>query len=111
MVKEISVNKKEKLTPNPSGKKQANRIKRPPLFRLPNYILMVVGVVILAVGYICISGGAAPEPDQFNPEVFNTRRIVVAPILILAGLVIEIFAIMWHPKQKNQEENNSEQNA
>ena len=64
---------------------------------------MIIGVVLLIIGYFCIAGGAAESPEQFNPEVFNTRRIVVAPILILLGLVTEIFAIMWRPKVKEDQ--------
>ena len=100
---------KTKLTPNPSGKQPVRQDQKPPLFRKTNYILMAIGAIILIIGYFCISGGAAAEPDQFNPEVFSTRRIVVAPILILLGLVTEIFAIMWRPKVKeNQDENKAE---
>lgn len=103
MAQVINTEKKPKLTPNPSGKKVANNTNRPPLFRKVNYILMVIGIILLVVGYFCLRGGAPASPDQFNPEVFNTRRIVVSPILILLGLVIEIIAIMWHPKQKKSE--------
>ena len=77
--------------------------KRPPLFRKVNYILMIVGVVILAIGYICLRGGGAESPNEFSDAIFDTRRLVVAPILMLAGLVIEIFAIMWHPRKKKEE--------
>lgn len=103
MAQVTNTNQKTKLTPNPSGKTSANNSKKPPLFRKTNYILMIVGVVLLIIGYFCISGGAASSPDEFNPEVFNTRRIVVAPILILLGLVTEIFAIMWRPRVKEVE--------
>ena len=68
---------------------------RPPLFRKMNYILMGVGALLLIIGYICLSGGKVPD-DVFDGEIFNTRRIVVAPIFI--GLMTEIVAIMWHPK-------------
>jgi hypothetical protein len=70
---------------------------RPPLFRKMNYILMGVGALLLIIGYICLSGGKVPD-DVFDGEIFNTRRIVVAPILIFIGLATEIVAIMWHPK-------------
>ena len=70
---------------------------RPPLFRKMNYILMGVGALLLIIGYICLSGGDVPD-EVFDGEIFNTRRIVVAPILIFLGLVVEIVAIMWHPK-------------
>ncbi|MBQ9435921.1 MAG: DUF3098 domain-containing protein [Bacteroidales bacterium] len=77
--------------------------KQPPLFRKVNYILMVIGVVILAIGYICLRGGGAESPNEFSEAIFDTRRLVVAPILMLSGLVIEIFAIMWHPRKKKEE--------
>ena len=73
------------------------RGNRPPLFRKMNYILMGVGALLLLIGYICLGGGDVPD-DVFDGEIFNTRRIVVAPILIFIGLVVEIVAIMWHPK-------------
>ena len=73
------------------------RGNRPPLFRKMNYILMGIGALLLIIGYICLSGGDVPD-EVFDGEIFNTRRIVVAPILIFLGLVTEIVAIMWHPK-------------
>ncbi|MBQ6156134.1 MAG: DUF3098 domain-containing protein [Bacteroidales bacterium] len=73
------------------------RGNRPPLFRKMNYILMGVGALLLIIGYICLSGGKVPD-DVFDGEIFNTRRLVVAPILMFLGLVTEIVAIMWHPK-------------
>ncbi len=78
--------------------------KRPPLFRATNYILMGVGVLLLIIGYICLSGGKVPD-DVFDGEIFNTRRIVVAPILIFLGLLTEVVAIMWRPRiKKNDKE-------
>ena len=77
---------------------------RPPLFRKMNYILMGIGALLLLIGYICLSGGDVPD-EVFDGEIFNTRRIVVAPIMILLGLLTEIVAIMWHPKAtKNDNE-------
>lgn len=74
------------------GKKEQS--PKTPLFRLPNYILMGVGLVIAFVGYILLTGGGSKDPNQFSPDIFDTRRLVVAPLTILAGLVIEVFAIM-----------------
>jgi predicted nucleic acid-binding Zn ribbon protein len=73
------------------------RGNRPPLFRKMNYILMGVGALLLLIGYICLSGGDVPD-EVFDGEIFNARRIRVAPILIFLGLATEIVAIMWHPK-------------
>lgn len=78
--------------------------KRPPLFRKLNYILMGIGAVILFIGYIALSGGASDDPAKFSEAIFDTQRLVVAPILILIGLVTEIFAIMWHPRNKEVSE-------
>lgn len=104
MAKVISVEKKE-MKPNLNvGKKQKkDQSNRPPLFRKRNYVLMIAGVVVLAIGYICLAGGGSEDPSAFTDAIFNTRRLVVAPILMVSGLVIEIFAIMWHPKPKTEE--------
>lgn len=63
-----------------------------------NYILMVVGIVLLALGYILLSGGGSNDPDVFNPAMFDARRLVWAPILIVLGFVVEIVAIMYKKK-------------
>ena len=67
-------------------------------FTTINYILMVAGIVLLALGYILLSGGGSDDPNVFNPAMFDTRRLVVAPILIVLGFVIEIVAIMYKKK-------------
>ncbi len=71
-----------------------------PLFRMTNYVLMIVGAVLLFIGYLCLSGGAVEDPNTFDGEIFNTRRTVTAPVLLFLGLCTEIVAIMWHPRQK-----------
>lgn len=55
---------------------------------------MLSGIVLIIIGYILMAGGGSTDPEVFNPEIFSARRIVVAPIIILAGLLIEIYAIM-----------------
>ncbi len=64
-----------------------------------NYIMMVAGIVILAIGYILLSGGGSDDPNTFNPAMFDARRLTVAPILIVLGFVVEIFAIMFKGKK------------
>lgn len=96
MAQMINVEKKTK--PNLHNEEKIER--KAPLFRTTNYILMVVGVVILAIGFICLSGGGSEDPTVFSEKIFDTRRLVVAPILMLLGLLTEIVAIMYHPKQK-----------
>lgn len=87
------------------GKKEESK-NRIPLFRMPNYIMMGIGAVILFIGYILLSGGASQDPNEFSEAIFDTRRLVVAPITILLGLVIEIVAIMWHPRLKEKANDN-----
>lgn len=67
-------------------------------FGKENYILMIAGIIFIAGGYILMSGGGSKDPGIFDPEIFNNRRLTIAPILILAGFVLEIFAIMKKPK-------------
>jgi hypothetical protein len=70
-----------------------------PLFRKINYILIGAGVLFLALGFILLSGGGSDDPNVFNPAIFDTRRLVVAPILMLIGLIVEIVAIMYRAKK------------
>ena len=68
-------------------------------FSTVNYIIMAAGLVLLALGYILLSGGGSDDPNVFNPAMFNPRRLVVAPILIVMGFVVEIVAIMFKGKK------------
>ena len=63
-----------------------------------NYILMAVGIIVLAIGYILLAGGGSDDPNVFNADMFDTRRLYVAPILIVLGFVVEIVAIMYKKK-------------
>lgn len=66
-----------------------------PLFGKENYKWMIIGLVILAIGFIAMAGGKSSDPNVFNDkDVYSFTRITIAPILIIAGLIIEIFAIM-----------------
>jgi hypothetical protein len=67
-------------------------------FGKENYRLMLIGLAFIVVGFLLMVGGGSTDPKVFNPEIFSFRRITLAPILILAGYVIEIFAIMKRPK-------------
>lgn len=64
------------------------------VFERKNYMMLISGIVLMVIGYILMSGGGSDDPNVFNPEIFSFRRIVLAPIFILAGLLIEVFAIM-----------------
>ena len=70
-----------------------------PLFTKDNYIWMLGGIVVMTIGFFLMAGGKSADPAKFNDnEVYSTTRITIAPILIMAGFVIEIFAIMRKPK-------------
>jgi hypothetical protein len=74
-----------------------------PLFGKENYRWMLIGIALVALGLILMGGGKSPDPNVFNKnEVYSVRRITVAPILILAGFVIEIFAIFRKDKPSTQ---------
>lgn len=75
--------------------------KQPALFSRDNYMWMLIGVAIIAVGMLLMAGGKSSDPNAFDAsEVYSARRITVAPLLILAGLVVEIYAIFKSPKTK-----------
>lgn len=69
------------------------------LFEKTNLRWMLIGVVVMALGFILMAGGKSPDPNVFDKtKVYSTTRITIAPIIILAGLVIEIIAIFRQPK-------------
>ncbi len=72
----------------------------PSIFSKDNYTWMLIGIIVIAIGMFLLSGGKSSDPNVFEKEkVYSTTRITIAPILILAGLVIEIYAIFRKPKQ------------
>ncbi len=64
------------------------------VFGKKNYVLMGLGILLIAIGYILMSGGGSDNPEVFNPEIFNARRLTWAPLVLLAGLALEVYAIM-----------------
>jgi hypothetical protein len=69
------------------------------MFYKDNYMWMGIGAAIIALGFLLMSGGKTDNPNQFDYSlVYSTTRITIAPILILAGLMVEIYAIFKKPK-------------
>jgi Protein of unknown function (DUF3098) len=69
------------------------------LFDKGNYMWMLIGLAVLALGFFLMAGGKSSDPRVFDPkEVYSTTRITIAPMLIIAGFIIEIFAIMKKSK-------------
>ena len=81
---------------NPTPKVVEEKKKLP--FAKTNYILVLVGVLLVALGMVLMIGGGSSDPDVFNEKMFSFQRITLAPILILAGFVVEIVAIFWKKK-------------
>lgn len=76
-------------TPSVLGQRNDNLV-----FGRENYKWMLIGIAIMFVGYLCMAGGGMPDANTWDPSViYSPVRIILAPFLILAGLVIEIYAI------------------
>lgn len=67
-------------------------------FGKENFILIAVSVVIIAIGFMLMSGGGSADPAGFNPEIFSSRRIVVAPAVTVIGFVLMIVGILVNSK-------------
>ena len=71
--------------------------KRKMVFGKKNYQLMLLGLIFITLGFFLMSGGGSDDPNIFNDEIYNFRRIRVAPILVVFGFIIEVYAIMKNP--------------
>ena len=68
-------------------------------FKKRNYILLIIGLVFIASGLILMIGGGSEDPTKFSDEIFNFRRLTLAPVLLAIGFIFEIYAIMYKSKQ------------
>ena len=64
------------------------------VFKKKNYILLIGGLVLILAGIFLMMGGESEDPNVFSEDIFNFQRLTLAPILIVAGFILEIFAIM-----------------
>ncbi|EMY3478302.1 DUF3098 domain-containing protein [Flavobacterium psychrophilum] len=71
------------------------------LFEKVNYTILLIGIAIIAVGFILMSGGGSDNPAVFNKEIFSFRRIRLAPTMVLIGFGITIYSILINPKKDN----------
>lgn len=81
-------------------KKRKEELQSVFIFGKKNYKFMFIGLACIALGFILMSGGGSDDPNVFNPEIFNFRRIRLAPMLILIGFGIQIYAILLNPDKK-----------
>ena len=68
-------------------------------FKKKNYILLIIGLAFIASGLIFMIGGGSEDPTKFSPDIFDAQRLVLAPILLAIGFVIQIIAIMYRGKE------------
>ena len=73
-------------------------------FAIPkkNVLYIIAGFAIMVLGYVLMSGGGSDDPNVFNHEMFSFRRITLAPVVILIGMVVEIWSIMHIGKSKRK---------
>jgi len=90
---------KEIKTPKAQVKKKSEEQSTELAFGKENYRLLLIGLAFIVTGFVLMIGGGSDDPKVFNEAIFNFQRITLAPLLILAGYVIEIFAIMKKPKE------------
>lgn len=76
-----------------------NDKKQEPGFALgrENYRLLAIGFIIIVVGFLLMLGGKSDDPSVFSDKIFSFRRITLAPVVVLAGFIFEIWAIMKKP--------------
>ncbi|RYY41818.1 MAG: DUF3098 domain-containing protein [Chitinophagaceae bacterium] len=89
-------------SPRPRTAREELRLSDKPLFGRDNLLWMGIGAAVIIAGFVLMSGGGSTDPNVFNKdEVYSKTRITVAPIVILIGLVIEIYAIFRRPRKSD----------
>ena len=72
--------------------------KKKLLFGKRNYKFMLIGIFFIGLGFILMSGGGSEDPNIFNEEIYSFRRIRLAPMLVILGFIIEVYAILTKPE-------------
>jgi len=80
------------------SKNQEHKEAKKMLFGKRNYRFMLIGIFLIALGFVLMSGGGSENPRVWNEDIFNFRRIRLAPMLILLGMLVEVYAIMTKPE-------------
>lgn len=70
------------------------------LFEKTNYTILMIGIAVIALGFILMSGGGSDDPTVFNEDVFSFRRIRLAPTMVLIGFGITIYSILKKSKKE-----------
>ena len=72
-------------------------------FKKRNYVIMLIGLGLIVLGFLLMSGGASEDPTKFSQDIFSFRRITLATIIVMLGFIIEVFAIMSLDKKNKKE--------
>lgn len=84
------------------GTKSDNKEKPNLALGRENYRLLAIGFAIIVLGFILMLGGRTKDPNEFSEDIFSFRRITLAPLVVLAGFIFEIWAIMKKPKNQTK---------
>jgi membrane-bound ClpP family serine protease len=87
-----------KHAPSSAPKKKTDEKPVEFAFGRENYVLLLIGLALIILGFILMVGGGSSDPKVFNEAIFDFQRLTLAPILILAGFVVELIAIIKKPK-------------
>ena len=87
-----------KKTPTTAPKAHNNSNQGQFIFGRENYILLLVALALIILGYVLMAGGGSDDPNVFSEEIFSARRITIAPIVILSGFALGVYAILRKPK-------------
>lgn len=72
------------------------------IFGKKNYKFMFIGLALVVVGFVLMSGGGSDDPNVWNPDVFSWRRIRLAPTLVLIGFGFQVYAILLNPNKASK---------
>lgn len=98
-VTKTSVPSKEKAAPDSAARASSpGESSLAFAFGKENYRLLLIGLFVILVGFLLMIGGGSDDPNVFSEDIFSFRRMTLAPILVLAGYIIEIYAIMKKPR-------------
>lgn len=73
-------------------------------FGKKNYMYLIVGIALLVIGFVSLAGGGSKDPNQFSEELFSSRRMVFAPIVLMLGYIVVAIAILTKPDEDKAEQ-------
>lgn len=93
------ISKESPLSTTQPKERQADISSKDTLFAMENYVLMIAGLVVLVIGFALMAGGQQKGAEFNYDEIYSFRRITLAPIVVVIGFLIEIFAIFYKPRK------------